>query len=255
MALLCDSAEEGDQADSFSIPRILVVDCPEIPAANGEFFLTNFNECERPVWKYGSLRMHVVDCAWQVSEIVGNRNVALLRTADDLALSTYPDEVRVPGRTCRMWMYRLKSLSDERWRNATCTRVMRNQEARRHESVLPSTLLPQPAYGRRRGHRRHRLDGHSGNTGYGDHACRSTGSARHRRGDSTSSEDDRAVAIPPASSSRAMSRPNPECPICYEQIHASDQRFLPCGHSFHDSCVMRWIRQGHLSCPLCRNPI
>lgn len=53
------------------------------------------------------------------------------------------------------------------------------------------------------------------------------------------------------------------CPIC--QMEMGDQeeelqdenaktfRLTPCGHTFHTSCIVDWLRRGNTSCPTCRN--
>lgn len=41
-----------------------------------------------------------------------------------------------------------------------------------------------------------------------------------------------------------------ECAIC--QCACEEPERLECGHGFHASCLVRWLRQGTLTCPLCR---
>ena len=41
------------------------------------------------------------------------------------------------------------------------------------------------------------------------------------------------------------------CPICLEEL-GGDARALDCHHRFHADCLIRWLRQGNLSCPTCR---
>lgn len=44
-----------------------------------------------------------------------------------------------------------------------------------------------------------------------------------------------------------------ECSICSEEIDLDTQKTLPCGHSFHLSCVFDWtVVFKHPSCPMCR---
>jgi len=47
-----------------------------------------------------------------------------------------------------------------------------------------------------------------------------------------------------------------ECAICMAQIEESDEHVMvtPCGHSFHQECLSRWMDE-QLICPLCRAPI
>lgn len=42
------------------------------------------------------------------------------------------------------------------------------------------------------------------------------------------------------------------CPICYDNY--ADPIMLPCTHVFCGSCLMQWMRNGHV-CPECRQPI
>lgn len=43
-----------------------------------------------------------------------------------------------------------------------------------------------------------------------------------------------------------------ECPICYENGRLIT---LYCNHSFHENCLLQWIRTGQTSCPCCRKDI
>lgn len=47
--------------------------------------------------------------------------------------------------------------------------------------------------------------------------------------------------------------PHMECSICLSSLE-EDSRTLPCGHSFHCDCVLKWEKCS-LTCPLCRHPI
>ena len=42
-----------------------------------------------------------------------------------------------------------------------------------------------------------------------------------------------------------------ECSICFENIDKSDNKILPCGHSFHTNCVLKWFVTSD-TCPVCR---
>jgi Zinc finger, C3HC4 type (RING finger) len=42
-----------------------------------------------------------------------------------------------------------------------------------------------------------------------------------------------------------------ECPICLEIIEKNPY-FTPCVHSFHNECIIEWLKL-HDSCPLCRS--
>ncbi|KAJ3682469.1 hypothetical protein LUZ60_015042 [Juncus effusus] len=48
-----------------------------------------------------------------------------------------------------------------------------------------------------------------------------------------------------------------ECCVCLSKINCDDTtRRLPCGHSFHQCCVDKWLLGLHRkTCPLCRVPI
>ncbi|KAI9077899.1 hypothetical protein K1719_040160 [Acacia pycnantha] len=44
------------------------------------------------------------------------------------------------------------------------------------------------------------------------------------------------------------------CSICLEAFDdedGDDVSGLPCGHFFHDNCIVGWLKTGH-TCPLCR---
>eukprot|EP00928_Gymnodinium_smaydae_P070730 TRINITY_DN54501_c0_g1_i1.p1 TRINITY_DN54501_c0_g1~~TRINITY_DN54501_c0_g1_i1.p1 ORF type:complete len:289 (-),score=6.57 TRINITY_DN54501_c0_g1_i1:147-1013(-) len=45
-----------------------------------------------------------------------------------------------------------------------------------------------------------------------------------------------------------------ECPICLsDSFHATTWKKLPCGHVFHESCLLRWAQTSRgISCALCR---
>tara|TARA_B100000424_G_scaffold135455_1_gene102783 strand:+ start:2393 stop:2626 length:234 start_codon:yes stop_codon:yes gene_type:complete len=40
-----------------------------------------------------------------------------------------------------------------------------------------------------------------------------------------------------------------DCPICLNPLNTSV--YLPCGHSFHDDCILDWIEKKK-TCPTCR---
>ena len=45
-----------------------------------------------------------------------------------------------------------------------------------------------------------------------------------------------------------------KCVICYENIDSKPSYQLPeCNHTFHQSCINSWFRQGNAKCPLCNN--
>ena len=45
------------------------------------------------------------------------------------------------------------------------------------------------------------------------------------------------------------------CPICLDSMSKMDPFKLPCGHSFHATCMMKNVVTGNLMCPLCRAPV
>ncbi|XP_033118353.1 E3 ubiquitin-protein ligase RNF103-like, partial [Anneissia japonica] len=46
-----------------------------------------------------------------------------------------------------------------------------------------------------------------------------------------------------------------ECVICqYDYYHGELICGLPCGHSYHDGCILIWLRGDHHRCPSCRKP-
>ena len=42
-----------------------------------------------------------------------------------------------------------------------------------------------------------------------------------------------------------------ECSICFENFHDKPKIFLPCGHSFHGDCILKWFNKD-MSCAICR---
>lgn len=48
------------------------------------------------------------------------------------------------------------------------------------------------------------------------------------------------------------------CAICFDEIPGSDGRAtrLPrCGHTYHEECILPWLRDCHATCPVCRTPL
>lgn len=50
------------------------------------------------------------------------------------------------------------------------------------------------------------------------------------------------------------------CTVCQEELEVGEQiRKLPCGHEFHDPCILPWIggehMLDHMNCPVCKQPI
>ncbi|KAL2559124.1 putative RING finger protein C57A7.09-like [Forsythia ovata] len=47
---------------------------------------------------------------------------------------------------------------------------------------------------------------------------------------------------------------NAKCAVCLCRIDEGDEvKELGCNHLFHRVCLDRWVRYGHMTCPLCRN--
>jgi hypothetical protein len=46
-----------------------------------------------------------------------------------------------------------------------------------------------------------------------------------------------------------------ECTICQNYRYISLMRKIPCGHVFDIHCLDQWLMSGHITCPLCRQPI
>ena len=44
------------------------------------------------------------------------------------------------------------------------------------------------------------------------------------------------------------------CSICLDSMSKMDPFKLPCGHSFHATCIMKNVVTSNLLCPLCRAP-
>jgi hypothetical protein len=49
---------------------------------------------------------------------------------------------------------------------------------------------------------------------------------------------------------RVEAKSNEDCPICVDKLTSPRCR-LTCGHTFHASCVEKWLRRVP-SCPMCR---
>jgi SNF2 family DNA or RNA helicase len=45
-----------------------------------------------------------------------------------------------------------------------------------------------------------------------------------------------------------------ECCICLEKAEQKETTWLPCSHSFHTSCIQKWLKVKP-ECPVCRNPV
>ena len=45
------------------------------------------------------------------------------------------------------------------------------------------------------------------------------------------------------------------CSICLESVSGERGHTLECNHTFHSNCLIKWLREGGLSCPCCRNDL
>lgn len=47
------------------------------------------------------------------------------------------------------------------------------------------------------------------------------------------------------------------CGICLDEVQEESIGSFPleCSHTFHSNCLIRWLRQGNLSCPCCRSDL
>lgn len=45
-----------------------------------------------------------------------------------------------------------------------------------------------------------------------------------------------------------------ECCVCLAAVPAARRKLLPCGHTLHRGCAVRWLARSR-SCPLCRRPV
>ena len=44
------------------------------------------------------------------------------------------------------------------------------------------------------------------------------------------------------------------CSICFEVLEEKDTCKTKCNHSFHTSCLLKWINS-HSNCPMCRTEL
>lgn len=44
-----------------------------------------------------------------------------------------------------------------------------------------------------------------------------------------------------------------KCSICLKNFNSLQTYTLQCGHCFHTECQILWFRNGHSTCPTCRN--
>ncbi|KXS16833.1 hypothetical protein M427DRAFT_285875 [Gonapodya prolifera JEL478] len=60
----------------------------------------------------------------------------------------------------------------------------------------------------------------------------------------------------PSTSTSPSDHHAPHCPICLEPYHpGSTLRTIPCGHSYHVSCIDKWLCCRIGQCPVCRNDV
>ena len=73
-------------------------------------------------------------------------------------------------------------------------------------------------------------------------------------------EDDGTLLVPPSSTSGPPmlgSQPGPhsldQCTICLDEYVEGDKlRCLPCKHTFHATCISKWLTERSANCPVCR---
>jgi len=86
-----------------------------------------------------------------------------------------------------------------------------------------------------------------------------TESARHRSYSSSSSSSSRRVdtsAIPTHRLTGDDHVKLGECVICLSNFARGEEiKRLPCLHSFHGSCIDRWLSKGSHACPICKTDI
>mgnify|MGYP001204756129 CR=1 FL=1 len=46
-----------------------------------------------------------------------------------------------------------------------------------------------------------------------------------------------------------------QCCCCLENINKVNNTITKCGHSIHTSCLIKWVRTGKNTCPLCRDTL
>merc|ERR1740130_1801068 len=62
------------------------------------------------------------------------------------------------------------------------------------------------------------------------------------------------TAAPPPAADVAAAHPQVMCSICLDPLSSHDHLWsLPCAHTFHVSCVGKWLSEKS-ECPLCRCP-
>ncbi|MBA0806918.1 hypothetical protein Gohar_022758 [Gossypium harknessii] len=50
----------------------------------------------------------------------------------------------------------------------------------------------------------------------------------------------------------SMTKREDECAICLDEfVKGEEVASIPCGHGFHNGCIIKWLETSHL-CPLCR---
>ncbi|VDO40351.1 unnamed protein product [Onchocerca flexuosa] len=48
--------------------------------------------------------------------------------------------------------------------------------------------------------------------------------------------------------------PRLQCPICLDALALNESSATCCGHTFHQSCILRWLKN-YETCPVCRKEI
>jgi autocrine motility factor receptor len=58
----------------------------------------------------------------------------------------------------------------------------------------------------------------------------------------------------PNATQEDIDRLGDNCSICHDSLSPSNTKKLPCGHMYHVSCIMQWMRT-RTSCPICSRPV
>lgn len=78
------------------------------------------------------------------------------------------------------------------------------------------------------------------------------GAGRQRRGVLT---EEQVLALPVKEAADLPGVNGESCVVCLDEMEGEARVMrLPCGHHFHEECVVRWLTQRTNTCPLCKQP-